>query len=404
MQSHKNQVHRLVLIDRVLQHNTFHEPAGMNSKDLEQCVQSLLSTSEGQQLTSVPFNELWKGKDAFRKDLKFILTHYPEVMQKVGNKLWSYSNRGASIFPRFGNIEKDARIHSLILLLDYIKELPFIHDFDIEQSITTLKNWYGWSTPSNAKPLRNFHHQFSSEDSDAFSKNHIITLHESLGINIVEIKYTSSRQNLTRHLEFHPWEFHQSEGRWYVAGFISADLEGNYPGAERSNYPGLVLKLSQIQSVIQLKGSEIQLRQSQNLNQQRHTFITRDKYPTLLDFQNRIGVGGWDHSLIALKGRVDLTIEFRITEKAYKYFESTTLVSYCRKSNATELNGWIKLLIPILPTNKVKGTPTISTLNRELIDILRSYGAQIEILSPTELRDKFRQETRQAASFYKQEH
>ena len=76
MQSHKNQIHRLLLIDRVLQSNTFNKPDGATRESLEKSVRELLASDEAQFLTPLPFEELWKGKDAFRKDLKFILTHY----------------------------------------------------------------------------------------------------------------------------------------------------------------------------------------------------------------------------------------------------------------------------------------------------------------------------------------
>ena len=87
MQSHKNQVHRLLLIDRALQQNTFRAPGGVTRDSLEASVKALLVGDPGNHPTkptssSVSFDELWKGKNAFWRDLNFILTHYPDIIQK----------------------------------------------------------------------------------------------------------------------------------------------------------------------------------------------------------------------------------------------------------------------------------------------------------------------------------
>ena len=108
----------------MLQRNTFDRPEGVEIDHIKQSVQDLLNDENGAELTSQTFEELWIGKDAFRKDLKFILTHYPTVLEKLCNKVWRYRERGLSLFPRIGSFEKDRRINDLILPLDYFKDHP----------------------------------------------------------------------------------------------------------------------------------------------------------------------------------------------------------------------------------------------------------------------------------------
>lgn len=401
MQSHKNQVHRLILIDRVLQQNTYKHPGGVTREALEISVQSLLSSPEGQILTNQNFHRLWKGNDAFRKDLKFILTHYPRVLVKEGNKLWRYRDIGSTIFPRFGSVIADSQIRDLILLLDYVKGLPLAKDAGVEHCIEVLENWFGYTSANTSTPVRHLHHQFSTEDGEAFSKNQVISLHESLGQHIVELQYTSSRDNQIRHLEFHPWEFRQSESRWYVAGYISHDIAGNYPDeGTRSNYPGLVLKLSQIDKVNPLSVKERNRRKQEGLHSDRFTFVPRDKYPSILDFNNRIGIGGWEQTLINLKMQERFAIKFRLTAKAYRYYESSDLVAYTKEAQNNATNGWLNLQILIDQRKKNRTPGALSTVNRELLDALRSYGDQIEIFEPAELREKLRKEAMKLAQFY----
>ncbi|MDB4563990.1 WYL domain-containing protein, partial [Flavobacteriales bacterium] len=306
MQSHKNQVHRLLLIDRVLQKNTFRQPNGATRESLEASVKKLLTGGEDGIPSSLPctpkaFDELWKGENAFWRDLNFILTHYPTIMQKEGNKLWSYRDRGMSIFPRFGGTLEDKTIQEAVLLLEHHSSHPMYRDFEVERVIRTLNLWFGLdqSDNSDAPPL--FQHQFSVEDAEVLTSHNAQILHaccEQNGRRIVTLQYRSSRTGKKRALEFHPWQFMQSEGRWYVTGFISRDLIGDYPKSERSDYPGLALKIEEVDSVEIIPEEELESRKKNKaFLDNRHTYQSSSKHSALLNMDNRIGIGGWDGDL-----------------------------------------------------------------------------------------------------------
>ena len=403
MQSHKNQVHRLILIDRVLQQNTFRKPEGATRESIEQSVRELID-NQNDPSSIQSFEHLWKGRNAFWRDLNFIQKQYPQIaILDRSSRLWKYQTPGSSIFPRFGSIETDVLIKELILLLDYIRNIPLAKDLDTDNAIETLEAWFGITPRTNKAPSRHFHHQFASEDFEIFSTKHIKTLHYSLERHIVEIQYASSRYGDERHLEFHPWEFHQSEGRWYITGYISADLGGNYPALERSNFPGLVLKLSQIKKVSVVPNSMLLLRKEKKWDQNRHTFISRNQFPSILDFSSRIGTGGWDRSLSSLKGKA-FKIEFRITHKAAQYFDSS-IQGFAKRQHQITDKKWLGLYIAIdnRPSKKRK-TGTLSVLNRELISALRSFGDQIEILEPMALRTKFGEEALKTSFRYSKDY
>ena len=404
MQSHKNQIHRLLLIDRVLQSNTFNRPDGATRESIEQSVRELLTSDEAQFLTPLSFEELWKGKDAFRKDLKFILTHYPGVMQKQGNKLWSYRDRGTSIFPRFGNTLSDKSIQEAVLLLEHHSSHPMSRDFEVDEVIRTLNNWFGLDQSGNRTATPLFQHQFSLEDAEVLSSLNAKTLHdccEKNGRRIVRVHYQSSRTGKQRELEFHPWQFMQSEGRWYVTGYISKDLIGDYPTGERSNYPGLVLKIDEVESVKIIPDDDLESRKKNRaFLDNRHTYQSRSQHPALLMMDNRIGIGGWDRTLGKDIQKRDFALRFRLKESALPYFKSSEIHSYARPDSELNQSGWKGFKIAVRPNKKMKRLGGLVLINRETTALLRAFGHQLEVVEPIELRKRFKEESEQAHKLY----
>lgn len=406
MQSHKNQIHRLLLIDRVLQSNTFNRPNGATRESIEQSVRELLTSDEAQFLTSLPFEQLWKGKDAFRKDLKFILTHYPGIMQKQGNKLWSYQIRGMSIFPRFGDSLDHQAVQEGILLLEYCKDHPMSEEFNAHHIITILKKWYGMTqTPRTGKnPYPTYKHQFYLEDAETLSSIQAKTLYdccEANGKHLVNVRYRSSRTQEIRELEFHPWQFIQSEGRWYVAGYISKDILGNYPSHSRSNFPGIVLKLDEIQTVSIIPKPELDSRkQNRSFIESRHTYQSQQAYPSLLMLENRIGIGGWDKRLGTDIQKRQTLIRFQLAENAIPYFKSSPLYSYVRPDPSLTVNGWLGFKILVKPKKKMKRHAGLVVINRETCNQLRAFGPQLIVHEPSEIRSMLKSEAELSSYLY----
>lgn len=399
MQSHKNQIHRLLLIDRVLQSNTFTRPDGATRESLEQSVRKLLTSDEAQFLTPLPFEQLWKGKDAFRKDLKFILTHYPGIMLKQGNKLWSYRDRGMSIFPRFGSTLDDKTIQEAILLLEHLSNHPLSKLLQVEDVICTLNQWYGnkrLAKTSNTPP--HFQHQFSTEDEEVLTKETSLILQQCSGLygrRIVIVEYISASSGESRKLEFHPWRFIESEHRWYVIGFISHDLLGNYPAKDRTDYPGLVLKLDAITNVSMLSETELDHRKSKReFMKDRHTYRTEAQSTAILSMDHRIGTGGWAQELGQEIQNRKFNLRFKIHTKAIPYFDSTGLQKHAKPIAHSQVTSWHTFAIPIDPSSAKHG---IKVINRETIRILRSFGPRLEVIEPIELRILLHSEFRLAA-------
>ncbi len=408
MQSHKNQIHRLLLIDRVLQSNTFNKPDGATRESIEQSVRELLNSDEAQFLTPLPFEALWKGKDAFRKDLKFILTHYPGIMQKQGNKLWSYQSRGMSIFPRFGGNIAHQAVQDGILLLEYYRNHPMSHGFDTQQIITILKKWSGMTVASNSRQNSSptYKHQFSLEDAETLTSANAMTLYDCCEANsrrIVNVRYTSARTGEERELEFHPWQFVQSEGRWYISGYISKDLMGNYPNRERSNFPGLVLKLDEVKSVSIIPEQELAARKkNKSFRDIRHTYQPHSNYPSLLRLENRIGIGGWDRTLGLNLQQSESFIKFKLHQTAIPYFKSSGLYSYTKSDPENSNDEWTGFKIKVCPTKRIQPFEGINVINRETIALLRAFGPQLKVTGPKQLLSIFQNEADQTHLLYNQ--
>lgn len=362
-------------------------------------MKDLLASEEGTHLTNVPFDELWKGKDAFRKDLKFMLSHYPGIMQKEGNKLWSYQERGASIFPRFGSTLEAQEVQGVIMLLEYFSSHSMAEGFNVDSTIQVLKQWFGLEQEASPSKQPAFMHQFSAEDDEILTSENARLLHECRNRRIVNVRYQSSRTSEERELEFHPWEFVQSEGRWYITGYISHDLLGNYPVNSRSNFPGLVLKVSEVHAVEIITDEELgERKKDSSFRLDRHTFQRRSAQPHLLRMENRIGIGGWDRLLGEEIQKRDSQLRFKLKEKSLPYFKTSELYNYAKPDTALNDNDWLGFRIPVRP--KMKKHSGLSVINRETIGILRSFGHQLEVIEPIELRERFKREYSEATSYY----
>lgn len=388
-QTHKTQIHRLILLDRVLQQNSVRHPDGAEIGQLRTSVRALLNTPTLFGVPGLVYEELWSSDKAFWRDLNFIKENYPDLLVLISNKRWKYRTRGGTLFPRFGTLSTDLEVAELILALDYFQDHPVAKAVNVQGAIATISNWFGHIVEIDGGDRHSFFkHQFASEDAEVLSSENTKVLHECMRAQLIAVvEYRSARSGESRVLEFHPWEFKQSEGRWYVAGFISADLNGNYPMKDRSDFPGLVLKLSEVNSVRPLHESEILKAQTAALHESRHSYMPKGRYPALLDFRHRIGVGGWDASVAMLKGRSRIELLFRLHQTAMPYFKSSSLYDFTREYSEFSDNKWVGLKINVVQDHNKRKGRDLSVINRELIHLLRSFGPRLEVIQPKELRE-----------------
>jgi predicted DNA-binding transcriptional regulator YafY len=267
----------------------------------------------------------------------------PLEHHKEGKRVWyRYSDPDFSINKRPLNEDEASQLKEALLTLNRFKGMPQFAWVD--ELVARLESGFGLK--QGAERIIEF-----EENPYLKGSEHITTLFQAiLGKQVLEVSYQGFKQVKPSKLRFHPYYLKQYNNRWFVFG-LNEEFES------LTN-----MALDRIQQVTGAKGK---YEPNADINFTEH-------------FEDVVGV-------TVPEGEVQ-RVELRVGMKLWPYMASKPL------------HGSQKVL------KKDKGSVTIGLsvkLNHELQSLLFSYGDELEVLAPPELRTIMRERAKTLAKRYR---
>ena len=278
------------------------------------------------------------------KDIASIETHYPQAIiskRRIGrNVFYEYDNKPFSVYNLPLQEDEMAQLAQTIAILSKFEGMP---NFDwIDRFINRFKSYL--NIPTTKHTIVSFDENFYLKGRNWFTK--LFTAISSQ--QALQIVYQPFDREPITYL-FHPYLLKQYNKRWNLFGCV----EGY---STITNLP--------LDRILDVSPAAI--------NYKNNTDINFNEY-----FEDIVGVTRYDKDISI--------ITIKVSKKAYQFIETKPLHGSQKKINEDENNVTIQIEVII---------------NRELIQLLLSYGSDVEVISPHSLKQEIEDELKKTLQKY----